>query len=255
MIATESTPDAVRRAVGFEIVAQSLSNLGEDWAASSELYNNFAERIKEESLSGGMSEELWDTSRQTLLSERETASSSWLQVDFFPGSTSANNNTTTGSSDTAEVKPEPDKAIVSSPATKVTPDINSNLPLTKEEVTSVKNEETNEEAEDLTSSEDVADQESLITKAVPILFEALHQYGEISEQGSTVELEGKRNKITWSILDKKLSVTGKEYLEISFDSNKQVVSYESNLSQDYVEHLEDQVVSKLSQQANHSIER
>ena len=253
MIETE-IPDTVRRAVGFELVAESFKNLGEDWAANSELYASFAQRIKDEQIASGMPEELWETSRQTLLLEREAASESWLEVDFFSDKNSTNAG---GSSDTAEEKSEPDKAIGVSPnsiLTSVTPDLNPNLSefgkLEDTEVDEI------EELEDTEVDEiEETEQESLIKKAVPILFEALQQYGEIGEQGTTVELYGKRNKIIWSIPDKKLSVTGEEYLEISFDDNKKVVSYESNLSKNYVEHLEDKVTSKLNQQSNNSVDR
>lgn len=76
-------PNTVRRAVGFELTATALETLGDDWAVFAQQYRGFSEQIKEQSLSEGMSEELWEETRQALLDERENSSSNWLQIDFF----------------------------------------------------------------------------------------------------------------------------------------------------------------------------
>ncbi|GGA45308.1 hypothetical protein [Okeania sp. KiyG1] len=63
--------------------------------------------------------------------------------------------------------------------------------------------------------------------------------------GLDIRLEGERNSVTWSILDRKLTVEGEENMEILFDSHKQVESFNSSLSKEYVEHLENQVAPQL----------
>ncbi len=256
MTATEKIPDAIRRAVGYELTATSFRQLGADWAASSELFSHFAKRIKEQSLSGGMSEEFWDASRQILLSEREAEKSSWLQVDFFPNS----NTTATGSTGTSAVPTvDIDKTILtpSTPSLSSTPDTTSTEQELEDTETEIEEVESLEDKESIIEGEDSLQQEQeKIKRAVPILFAALQRYGEVTNKGLIIELIGERNNITWSIPDRKLSVRGEDYLEVEFDSNKKVTSYQSNLSQGYVEHLENNVGKRLDKsisQANINI--
>jgi hypothetical protein len=96
-------------------------------------------------------------------------------------------------------------------------------------------------------------QQDLIRRAVPILFKALEQYGTVSKYGQSIVLEGERNLIRWSIPHCKLTVEGEEQLDIEFDRGKKVSSYKSNLSEEYVEHLENQVAAQIQSPASTQI--
>lgn len=238
MISVENKiPLAVQRAVGFELTASNLDSLGEDWADAAELYRGFSQQIKEQSLSMGISEQLWDNAWLALLDERKESASSWLQLDFFPSVSSNDNSTTGGTSDTGYqiIDTEIPSTTFVNPAS----DNSASSKLI--------------ELEDLVESENEAEvveddplQQDLIQRAVPILFAALERYGIVSNMGQEIVLESERNSVTWSIPERKLTLSGEEKLEISFDSNKQVISYQSELRNEYVEHLEQKIVPQLS---------
>ncbi|NEO52568.1 MAG: hypothetical protein F6K54_05470 [Okeania sp. SIO3B5] len=241
-------PDTVQRAVGFELTATALENFGDEWAVFAQQYRGFSEQIKEQSLSGGMSEELWNKTRQTLLNEREDSATNWVQIDFFP-SVSGDKNSTASSSDAASgvtvntIDTETHhKPITANPAInnatefrdKDEPDISDTKELVDQE-----------ESEITELVDDDPLQQDLVQRAVPILFAALDRYGAVSNMGLDIRIEGERNSVTWSILDRKLTVEGEENMEILFDSHKQVESFNSSLSKGYVEHLENQVAPQL----------
>ncbi|NER01388.1 MAG: hypothetical protein F6K17_01470 [Okeania sp. SIO3C4] len=239
-------PDAVQRAVGFELVATKLENFGDEWAAFAQQYRGFSSEIKEQSLSGGMSEELWSEARQALLDERENSSSSWLQIDFFPSVSSDKSSTSSSSDSTSSV---PVTTEETHHKTIITPTIQNDIDTFKStEETDMPDTEELVDAEKTEITELVDDdplQQDLVQRAVPILFAALERYGVVSNMGLEIRLEGERNSVTWAILDRKLTVEGEENLEILFDSHKQVESCNSSLSNEYVEHLENQVAPQL----------
>ncbi|NET46949.1 hypothetical protein [Okeania sp. SIO2B3] len=238
-------PDAVQRAVGFELVATKLENFGDEWAAFAQQYRGFSSEIKEQSLSGGISEELWSEARQALLDERENSSSSWLQIDFFP-SVSSDNNSTASSSDAASGVTI-DTETHHTPLT-ANPAINNTTEFRDKDEPEISDTEELADKEESEVQELVDDdplQQDLVQRAVPILFAALERYGAVSNMGLEIRLEGERNSVTWAILDRKLTVEGEENMEILFDSHKQVESFNSSLSKEYVEHLENQVAPQL----------
>ncbi|NEQ77832.1 MAG: hypothetical protein F6K23_35335 [Okeania sp. SIO2C9] len=241
-------PDTVRRAVGFELTATKLENFGDEWAVFAQQYRSFSEQIKEQSLSGGMSEELWEETRQALLDERENSSSNWLQIDFFP-SVLSDKNSTASSSDAASgvTVNTVDTETHHQPITAV-PAINNTTEFRDKDEPDISDTEELADKEESEVQELVDDdplQQDLVQRAVPILFAALERYGAVSNMGLDIRLEGERNSVTWSILDRKLTVEGEENMEILFDSNKQVESFNSSLSKEYVEHLENQVAPQL----------
>ncbi|NET30053.1 hypothetical protein [Okeania sp. SIO1I7] len=238
-------PDTVQRAVGFELTATKLENFGDEWAVFAQQYRGFYEQIKEQSLSGGMSEELWEEARQALLDERENSSSNWLQIDFFPSVSSDKNSTSSSSDSTSSVAINTiDTETHHQPIT-ANPAINNATDEFKDK------EEPKEEPEEsgISDTEELIDddplQQDLVQRAVPILFAALNRYGVVSNMGLDIQLKGERNSVTWSILDRRLTVEGEENMEILFDSHKQVESFNSSLSKEYVEHLENQVAPQL----------
>ncbi|NET46880.1 hypothetical protein [Okeania sp. SIO2B3] len=239
-------PEAVQRAVGFELTATALENFGDEWAVFAQQYRGFSEQIKEQSLSGGMSEELWDETRQALLDERENSSSNWLQIDFFP-SVLSDKNSTASSSDAASGVTVNTEETHHKPI--ITPAIQNDTDTFKDkEETDMSDTEELVDAEETEIEELVDDdplQQDLIQRAVPILFAALERYGAVSNMGLEIQVEGEHNSITWSILDRKLTVEGEERLSIEFDTNRQVKSFDSQLSPEYVARLENQVAPQL----------
>lgn len=241
-------PNTVRRAVGFELTATKLENFGDEWAVFAQQYRGFSEQIKEQSLSGGMSEELWEEARQALLDERENSSSNWLQIDFFPSVSGDNNSTSSSSGSTSN-----SNVTVSTEETNhktiITPGTQNDMDTFKDrEETDMPDTEELVDVEEIEVKELVDDdplQQDLIQRAVPILFAALERYGAVSNMGLDIQIKGERNSVTWSILDRKLTVEGEENMEILFDSHKQVESFNSSLSKEYVEHLENQVAPQL----------
>ncbi len=234
-------PEAIYRAVGFELTAKGLEGLGEDWVDFAQSCRNFANSIREQTLSLGMDEQFWNDGRQTLLAERDDSANTWLQLDFFPEVSDDNNSTsTTGNTTTTANLIDSENSFQSTIFEEaLTPENRG------------ESEELSSEIEDVDETENVDDdplQQDLIRRAVPILFKALERYGTISEGGQSIVLEGERNLIRWSIPNRRLTVQGDEELNIEFDSDKQVSSYRSKLSSEYVEHLENQVASQLQSQ-------
>lgn len=240
-------PDTVRRAVGFELTATKLENFGEEWAVFAQQYRGFSEQLKEQSLSEGMSEEFWEKTRQTLLDERENSSSNWLQIDFFPSVSSDSNSTNgTTSNSTSNITVNAEKTHHKAIVTPTFQNDTDTLKDKEEADMSYPDEVINaEETEDEELVDDDPLQQDLIQRAVPILFAALDRYGVVSNMGLDIQLKGERNSVTWSILDRKLTVEGEENMEVLFDSHKQVKSFNSSLSKEYVEHLENQVATQL----------
>ena len=306
-------PEAIHRAVGFELTAKGLENLGEDWADFAQQYQGFADSIYTSILSDGIDKQFCDAARNTLLHEREESAISWLQVDFFPSISEDKNSTSTTDSSTNStnlINFEDEYASFSI----------GNISTLNSEAQQLKEKESEleeSEIEDIDETKNIEDdqgfalkeegrrktedgqfsshfylkntrpvpspgtgfggvqapsklknffplppsfflhddpiQQDLIRRAVPILFKALEQYGTVSESGQSIVLEGERNLIRWSIPHRKLTVEGEEQLDIEFDKSKKVSSYQSNLSQEYVEHLENQVASQLQSSASTKI--
>lgn len=234
-------PEAIHRAVGFELTAKGLEKLGEDWTDFAQNYQNCAHSIREQTLSLGMDEQFWDTTHNLLLREREDSASSWLQVDFFPSILeNKNSNSTTDSSTSYTHLIDSEDASTSFSIGEVSTFNPENQQARREEL--------EPEIEDVDETENLEDdplQQDLIQRAVPILFKALERYGTASESGQSIVLEGDRNLIRWSIPHRRLTVQGDEELNIEFDSDKRVSSYQSKLSSEYVEHLENRVATQL----------
>ncbi len=245
-------PEAIHRAVGFELTAKGFKKLGENWADFAQQYQGFADSIYSSVLSDGIDKQFCDAARNTLLHEREESALSWLQVDFFPSisedknSTSTTNNST-NSANLIDSKNESTSFYIGNIST-----LNSEFQQLKEEESELEETEI-KDIDETKDSEDDPLQQDLIRRAVPILFKALEQYGTVSESGQSIVLEGERNLICWSIPHRKLTVEGEEKLDIEFDRDKKVSSYQSNLSQEYVEHLENQVASQLQSPASTQI--
>jgi hypothetical protein len=234
-------PEAIHRAVGFELTAKGLESLGGDWADFAQSYQSFANSIREQTLSLGMDEQFWNNGRKTLLAEGDDFANTWLQLDFFPSvSDDKNSTSTTGSTTTT--------------TNLIDAEIQSQSTIVEEVLTPEnrgESEESESEIEGVDETENVDDdplQQDLIRRAVPILFKALERYGTVSEAGQSIVLEGERNSIRWSIPHRRLTVQGEEELDIKFDSDKQVSYYRSKLSSEYVKHLENQVDSQLQPQ-------
>ncbi len=245
-------PEAIHRAVGFELTAKGLENLGEDWADFAQQYQGFADSIYSSILSDGIDKQFCDAARNTLLHEREESALSWLQVDFFPSISEDKNSTSTTDSSTnsanlIDSKNESTSFYIGNIST-----FNPEAQQLKEEESELEESEI-EDVNETKNREDDPLQQDLIRRAVPILFKALEQYGTVSESGQSIVLEGERNLIRWSIPHRKLTVEGEEQLDIEFDRDKKVSSYQSNLSQEYVEHLENQVASQLQSLASTTI--
>lgn len=245
-------PEAIHRAVGFELTAKGLENLGKDWADFAQQYQSFADSIYTSILSDGIDEQFCDAARNILLHEREESALSWLQVDFFPSISEDNNSTSTTDSSTNSTN------LINFEDAETSFSIGNILTLNPE-FQQLKEEESEleeSEVEDVDETKNIEDdpiQQDLIRRAVPILFKALEQYGTVSESGQSIVLEGERNLIRWSIPHRKLTVEGEEQLDIEFDRGKKVSSYQSNLSEEYVEHLENQVASQLQSSASTQI--
>ncbi|MEB3281241.1 MAG: hypothetical protein VKK42_20185 [Lyngbya sp.] len=234
-------PEAIYRAVGFELTAKGLESLGGDWVDFAQSCQNFANSIKKQTLSLGMDEQFWEEARKTLLQEREDNATDWLELNFFPSVSDDNNSTSTTESSTSTVNSINSETEFQSSFIGEVQTLNS-------EGQQLREKESESEIEDVDETENVDDdplQQDLIRRAVPILFKALERYGTVSEAGQSIVLEGERNSIRWSIPHRKLTVSGEEELNIEFDSDKQVSSYRSKLSSEYVEHLENQVATQL----------
>lgn len=249
-------PEAIQRAVGFELTAQGFQALGDDWADFAQQYQGFADSIYTSILSDGMDEQFCDNARSTLLKEREESTYSWLQVDFFPSISEDKNSTSTTDSSTNSanlIDSEYESASFSMGGVSALNHEAQELEKKESEAKENEIEESEEiEIKDVDETKNIEDdplQQDLVRRAVPILFKALEQYGTVSESGQSIVLEGERNLIRWSIPHRKLTVEGEEQLDIEFDKSKKVNSIQSHLSSDYVEHLENQVASQLQSTA------
>lgn len=234
-------PEAIYRAVGFELTAKGLESLGEDWVEFAQYCQNFSNSIKEQTLSLGMDEQFWEKARKTLLQEREDSATDWLGLDFFTSVYDDKNSTSTTGSTASTVNSINSETEFQSSFIGEVQTLNS-------ETQQFREKESESEIEDVDETENVDDdplQQDLIRRAVPILFKALERYGTVSEAGQSIVLKGERNSIRWSIPHRKLTVRGDEELDIKFDSDKRVSSCHSNLSSEYVEHLENHVATQL----------